>query len=629
MNATVFASLALAAASFILGGASDSSGVGLGLVSACMAAVVVGPRLAWTAMPQAAMAFAVVVIAAVVGSVMDSGPLHPFFAALALGALGIGVGRLFIVAPAGGHGVTIAIGLASVLASGTERTDQPFVELMTIYLLLGLVAIRAGDRGRPQWGRIGPGRWVFGAAGLVLSIGLAIGLASALPALYERFAWTPNYRPGQRTGFSGDNLKLGSLRQLLQSDRVVMRLHGPTPTHLRGEVYRRFSGDKWIREYEPMEGHRSVSREGIEMAQQGGEAITEVWVVADPVRHIFLPLGWSDLFSDPPEIQITVTGTVRTRRGEPVEQYSFWVGETPMAPPVEPRPRDVDVPLELLHDRPAGPGRPVVRGLRSIAREWIAEATTDRDKLDAIQRSLRTGDFTYSTNYVRHKDDSYLLQFFEDKRGHCEYFASAMALLGRTVGISTRVIGGYHVSERNPFGDYAVVRDRDAHAWVEAWLPDEGGWVTFDPTPPGEVVQTQAPFFSAFVDWISDELRRRGPLGLVIPLLVILAIVLIRRFLRLRRVTRPRLAGLEYDAPPPYVEEFLSVLAARGFRRPSHEPIERFARRLAAADRLEEAELLHHYSAERFGGGSDPLRPGGDVETGMTQWVRSERKSRS
>ena len=70
---------------------------------------------------------------------------------------------------------------------------------------------------------------------------------------------------------------------------------------------------------------------------------------------------------------------------------------------------------------------------------------------------------------------------FEDKRGHCEYFASALALLGRAAGVPTRVVMGYRVSERSPFG-YSVVRERNAHAWVEAWLPEQG-WVTRDATP--------------------------------------------------------------------------------------------------------------------------------------------------
>ncbi len=69
------------------------------------------------------------------------------------------------------------------------------------------------------------------------------------------------------------------------------------------------------------------------------------------------------------------------------------------------------------------------------------------------------------------------------KKGHCEYFASAMVLLLRSMGIPARMVGGYLGGEWNDLGQYYLVRQSDAHTWVEAWIEGEG-WVTFDPTPP-------------------------------------------------------------------------------------------------------------------------------------------------
>jgi transglutaminase-like putative cysteine protease len=71
---------------------------------------------------------------------------------------------------------------------------------------------------------------------------------------------------------------------------------------------------------------------------------------------------------------------------------------------------------------------------------------------------------------------------FVQKAGHCEYFASAMAVLLRAVGIPTRVVNGFLGGEWNQYGKYLAVRQGDAHAWVEVWL-GQAGWVTFDPTP--------------------------------------------------------------------------------------------------------------------------------------------------
>lgn len=70
------------------------------------------------------------------------------------------------------------------------------------------------------------------------------------------------------------------------------------------------------------------------------------------------------------------------------------------------------------------------------------------------------------------------------KAGHCETFATAMALVLREHGIPTRFVTGFAGGERGPFGSYYLVRGRDAHAWVEAWCGPGPGWVAFDPTPP-------------------------------------------------------------------------------------------------------------------------------------------------
>ena len=69
---------------------------------------------------------------------------------------------------------------------------------------------------------------------------------------------------------------------------------------------------------------------------------------------------------------------------------------------------------------------------------------------------------------------------FNAREGHCEYFASAMALMLREIGIPSRLVNGFKVSEWNPIGDHYNVRQSDAHSWVEAYLQPDG-WRTLDP----------------------------------------------------------------------------------------------------------------------------------------------------
>ena len=74
---------------------------------------------------------------------------------------------------------------------------------------------------------------------------------------------------------------------------------------------------------------------------------------------------------------------------------------------------------------------------------------------------------------------------FERKQGHCEYFASSMAVMLRTLGIPSRVVNGFRSDEFNDLTGNYVVRAKNAHSWVEAYFPGYG-WQTFDPTPAGD-----------------------------------------------------------------------------------------------------------------------------------------------
>jgi len=75
---------------------------------------------------------------------------------------------------------------------------------------------------------------------------------------------------------------------------------------------------------------------------------------------------------------------------------------------------------------------------------------------------------------------------FSRKRGHCEYFSSAMAIMLREVGVPTRNVNGFLGGEWNEYNDYIAVRAGDAHSWVEVYVRGVG-WVTFDPTPSASI----------------------------------------------------------------------------------------------------------------------------------------------
>lgn len=118
-----------------------------------------------------------------------------------------------------------------------------------------------------------------------------------------------------------------------------------------------------------------------------------------------------------------------------------------------------------------------------LARRITAGARSDAERAARIESWL-LGNFRYSLHALdREVDDPLAYFLLEGRQGHCEYFASAMAVMLRAVWVPARVAVGYREGSYNSLTGWHVVRASDAHAWVEAWI-DGRGWTEYDPTPP-------------------------------------------------------------------------------------------------------------------------------------------------
>jgi hypothetical protein len=228
---------------------------------------------------------------------------------------------------------------------------------------------------------------------------------------------------------------------------------------------------------------------------------------------------------------------------------------------------------------------------------------------------------------------------FVERAGHCEYFASALAVMLRTVGVPTRSVNGFYGGEWNPYGKYLAIRQGDAHSWVEVWL-DGIGWVTFDPTPPGaahppsasrwnklrqlmdnmelawfkyvieydlgkqtEIVGSVRRWASlaAKRDAIDAAVRRHGA-GLGGALAIVAGLWLLMRSLRKRgrRAGVPRRGAEALQA----FERALKAIERRGFPRRGGETGRELAARVSVADDPAGqpfSELVELYYAARFG----------------------------
>jgi hypothetical protein len=139
--------------------------------------------------------------------------------------------------------------------------------------------------------------------------------------------------------------------------------------------------------------------------------------------------------------------------------------------------------------------------IAELAQRLTRDVPTAYDKATVIETYLKTR-FGYTLDLPTFTPADPLAHvLFERRKGHCEYFASAMTVMLRTLGIPARLVNGFLPGEYNDVGEDYIVRGSDAHSWVEVYF-GEYGWVPFDPTPPAEArAQGWLGRLALYYDW--------------------------------------------------------------------------------------------------------------------------------
>jgi transglutaminase-like putative cysteine protease len=305
---------------------------------------------------------------------------------------------------------------------------------------------------------------------LAWSGGITVGL---LPATLVFFLILP--RPtaalfgweggsASRTGFD-ERISAGEVEQVLQDPSPAFRvrwLRGERPErlHWRATVYETYRAGVW----------EQAAGAGVPGdPPSGGTVAYEVLMEPTGAKPLFALGAPVQALSDALDLRVTGAYTLEAERAVRKRASYRVVSVLPGSLPAGAAPsRFLTVPPELE-----------VR-LSGLAAELRRE--TPEETARAVAFRLRR-DYTYDAAPGAAGDREPVERFlFETRRGHCEYFASAMALLLRTAGIPARVVGGYLGGEWNGLGEYLLVRQSRAHTWIEAWLPGKG-WTAFDPTP--------------------------------------------------------------------------------------------------------------------------------------------------
>jgi len=313
-------------------------------------------------------------------------------------------------------------------------------------------------------------------------------LLQALPLVVLFFLLFPRINTGFRfelrafrspnTGFS-DRLSPGSIAALANSSEIAFRAEFPGsstrpagPMYWRGVVMWNCAGMEWRAAYTPRSksspstfdipgrGHLPDSSNNAKEIQQRimlpPNGARWMFALDRPIKAVpGAILARGDYLSS--------VQPIRKPRRYDVVSSDFTVSEIT----AKERAEALEVPASIT---PA---------VRDLAHSWTAQNRDSRGVVSSALQFFRTQGFSYSLTPGEYADlDEFL---FRRRVGFCEHYAASFATLMRLAGIPARVVVGYLGGEYNDLGHFFLVRQADAHAWCEVWLP-ESGWTRVDPT---------------------------------------------------------------------------------------------------------------------------------------------------
>ncbi len=411
-----------------------------------------------------------------------------------------------------------------VLASAVLTVDSIFLILFAGFMLMAvatfiLMEMRRSGRAAQFHARHSRDTYehrhlAFSLAWLTPVLALMTLLAAAaiffvLPRASAGYMGAYSFGTNYAAGFS-DRVRLGGIGQIQQSNAVVMHIQidgdkgGQYALHWRGVSLANFDGLDWSNPPQQYMLHRGANSsfsipdfsQGITLpavardriAAENGRII-HYRVLMEPIgANVFFLAPWARRLSGAYRtLQIDSGGAVSNFDSQ--HGVSIYEADSDIS---RPSPEVLRQAGELLPpftfeylQLPELDPR-----IAELAKQVSASASNNYDKAVAIERYLKTH-YGYTLQLLRAPVADPLGYFlFARKQGHCEYFASSMAVMLRTLRIPSRVVNGFRSSEFNDVTSNYVIRARDAHAWVEAYFPGYG-WITFDPTPGGAVGSPQ------------------------------------------------------------------------------------------------------------------------------------------
>lgn len=302
---------------------------------------------------------------------------------------------------------------------------------------------------------------------------------------------------GLRTtsGFS-DTVRLGAIGTIQQGNEIAMRVKFdgenavPTDLYFRGVVLDTFDNRSWSRSKTSppvvlIRGEREAIR--VDQKASSGDLLRQT---------VYLePMDAAVLFALPRVVGVQGNFPVLYRDNygsikypQKFERITYTAYSDLVSPPTDKLRADRTLYTAAENNYRDLPPR-FDRRIADLAASITSGLTNRYDKALAIERYLQ-GNYAYSLEMKPSGEEPLADFLFNVREGHCEYFATAMAVMLRTQGIATRIVNGFHGGEYNDAAGVTIVRQRNAHSWVEVYFPGEDEWVRFDPTPASDSAGT-------------------------------------------------------------------------------------------------------------------------------------------
>jgi transglutaminase-like putative cysteine protease len=423
--------------------------------------------------------------------------------------------KLFSVRRDRDHLYLATLAFLMVLASAVLTVDSVFLAAFSLFLLLAVTTFISLEMRRSAAAATGqvrgasPARRRF-ARSLSATAALLVGgilVASAfiffvLPRTSIRYLSQFAPRNELVSGFS-DDVRLGQIGEIKLSNAVVMHVQiegdpeGAYDLLWRGTTLTDFDGSRWSLHssvrytLEPRFGQFYIGEEMRRRAAQRGEPMPPLGrplryrVLMEPIgTNVFFLAGTTEVLSGNYRLLAIGPGDALFNfdRGRNIARYEVSASLPPSEAHGLPRVgTGGETLIRRYLDLPSLDPR-----VHELAQQVTSEAADDFEKGVALEQHLKTR-YGYTLMLPPTVPEDPIAHFlFERREGHCEYFASAMAVMLRALGIPSRMVNGFRTGEFNDVTGSYIIRARDAHSWVEAWVPGRG-WITFDPTPPDPV----------------------------------------------------------------------------------------------------------------------------------------------